>query len=385
MKKVLVIHNQYQNLGGEDIAIKNEIKVLKENFEVKEFFSTNNTKINFKLLKIFFSLKNKEIDNKLELVLKEFKPDLVFVHNTWFYISLGIFDVLSKNNIKTVLKLHNFRYFCSSFIFSKNHKTQNNLCEACGFNKKNHWFFNRYFKESLIKSLLVIWYGKKYIKILKNNNIKILVLTNFHKNFIAKFISGKSNLEVMPNLILENKFQQPNSNINDNYIVYAGRISSEKGVEQLIKTFLECDFKKLKLKILGSGPKLEEYTKKFRDENIEFEGLKSNNEVLHIISNSKAVVTATKLYEGQPTLLCEASNLGIASIFPESGGISEFFPKNYKYSFTPGNYEDLKEKLLLIIQDDEQLKTQGAKNKQFITEYLNKEKVFLAYEKIING
>ena len=28
MKKVLVIHNKYQDLGGEDIAVENEIKLL---------------------------------------------------------------------------------------------------------------------------------------------------------------------------------------------------------------------------------------------------------------------------------------------------------------------------------------------------------------------
>ena len=38
MKKILVIHNRYQNIGGEDIAVDNEIALLKENFEVKELF-----------------------------------------------------------------------------------------------------------------------------------------------------------------------------------------------------------------------------------------------------------------------------------------------------------------------------------------------------------
>ena len=48
---------------------------------------------------------------------------------------------------------------------------------------------------------------------------------------------------------------------------------------------------------------------------------------MKMINESKAVVTATKLYEGQPTLLCEASVSSVPSIFPDYGGISEFFPK----------------------------------------------------------
>ena len=62
---------------------------------------------------------------------------------------------------------------------------------------------------------------------------------------------------------------------------------------------------------------------------------------MQIISKSIAVVTATKLYEGQPTLLCEASGLGVPSIFPDTGGIFEFFPKNYPLSFKKFDHLDL--------------------------------------------
>ena len=30
MKKILVVHNKYQQLGGEDIAVENEIQFLKK-------------------------------------------------------------------------------------------------------------------------------------------------------------------------------------------------------------------------------------------------------------------------------------------------------------------------------------------------------------------
>ena len=31
--------------------------------------------------------------------------------NTWFKASLGIFKILENRKIKTIVKLHNFRYF----------------------------------------------------------------------------------------------------------------------------------------------------------------------------------------------------------------------------------------------------------------------------------
>ena len=45
MDKILLIHNNYRLQGGEDIAVKNELNLLKENYEVKSIFFENEIKI----------------------------------------------------------------------------------------------------------------------------------------------------------------------------------------------------------------------------------------------------------------------------------------------------------------------------------------------------
>jgi len=93
------------------------------------------------------------------------------------------------------------------------------------------------------------------------------------------------------------------------------------------------------------------------------------------------VVTATKLLEGQPTLLCEASILGIPAIFPTTGGVSEFFPNNYRLSFKQYDYEDLFSKLNML-SDDNLLREIGKENKDYISSYLNDAKLIDKFEKI---
>jgi len=169
----------------------------------------------------------------------------------------------------------------------------------------------------------------------------------------------------------------------ENLIVYAGRISEEKGVINLIESFKKSELDSYKLKIIGLGPSYDQLKKKYQDKKIEFLGEISNSQTLEIISNAKAVVTATKLYEGQPTLLCEASSLGVVSIFPETGGISEFFPEDNKFSFEQFNYEDLTKKINLL-NDKDALNRQSITNKEYLEEYLNEKKIINNLSKVFH-
>lgn len=366
MKKVLVIHNQYRNTGGEDIAVSNEISLLKKHYVVESLFFTNQK---VKLLPTFFGFvisSNFKSNKILKKKLKKFKPDIVYVHNTWFNASLGIFKILKANKIKTIIKLHNFRYKCTNSFFSKVHMNGESLCYACGLQKKEMGLFNKYFLNSIAKSLLVNLYGKRYFKILEDPYFNIFVLTKFHKNFINQLIPN-AKVKIFPNFItLQNHKSRKNI---EEYFLYAGRISDEKGVSHLISSFLEAGLDRYKLKILGAGPELKTLIQE-EHMNVEFLGVKTNQETLDLISKSLCVITGTKLWEGQPTLLCEASTFGVPSIFPNFGGMAEFFPDDYKLAFKQYDYEDLTSKIIQSTDVNFNKKT-GLENKEHLNKLLD--------------
>ena len=121
----------------------------------------------------------------------------------------------------------------------------------------------------------------------------------------------------------------------------------------------------------------------YNSENIEFLGQVSNSETLNIIKKSIAVVTATRLYEGQPTLLCEASILGIPAIFPQNEGIQEFFPKDYDLTFDHKSQTDLENKLKLS-SNKENFKKIGLKNREHLIELINEKAYIENFKSIIN-
>ena len=89
------------------------MNLLKKRYNVELLEFDNSQKINIIDLIAFVTNSNRNANKKLTKSLNEFKPDAVYVHNTWFKGSLGIFRILKESNISTVLKLHNFRYYCT--------------------------------------------------------------------------------------------------------------------------------------------------------------------------------------------------------------------------------------------------------------------------------
>ncbi len=380
MQKILVIHNKYRIFGGEDSNILDEIEILKKEFEIEYLEFDNSEKLKFSSFFYFFSSNNLSSNKLLKHKLKMFQPDYVYVHNTWFTANLGIFNILQKNKIKTFLKIHNFRYECSRYFKAKNHLKNLTQCPMCGYSRKG--FINKYFTDSYIKSFFMILYGKKYFKILLKNNLNILVLNKFHLEKIIEYGVPEEKVTIVYNPVLVNEQKTNLYDPNSNYIIYAGSLTESKGLHQLIESFEFFQDSNLTLKVVGDGP-LKDTLVSHQNKKIEYIGVLNNLKTLELISKSRAVVTFTKMYEGQPRLLNEASALGVPSIYPDFGGISEYFPSNYPLSFKQFDYLNANEKFLML-KDLNLLKLLSSQVATFTNKKLSEVIILNNYKKVFN-
>ena len=135
---------------------------------------------------------------------------------------------------------------------------------------------------------------------MKDFPIYIIALNQVHKNKLIDFGINQNKIEMIFNII---NFQNYNSaKLKENIVVYAGRISEEKGVDEILKSWQKSELKNFELIVIGDGEDREILERQYKSKDIMFLGHLEIEEVLKIISKAKAVVVATKLYEGQPRL-----------------------------------------------------------------------------------
>lgn len=316
-------------------------------------------------IKIVYSI---EAKRKLEKLIKKTKPDIAHLHIFQHQLSTSVLDVLKKYNIPIVYTAHDLKMICPNYKML----THGNICEKCKGEKYINCLKNKCIKDSTVKSSIAMieaymnkWRGAY-------NKIDFIITpSQFYRNKFIEFGVDEKRVTYIPNFLSMEETEYDKLSEN-NYLLYFGRLSEEKGILTLVKAMNGID---TTLKILGSGPlkeEIKEFIEKEKIENIEMLGFKSGKELNTIIANAKAVILPSEWYENGPYSGIETLKLGVPIIGSDLGGIPELIDDGKNgFIFKHNDEMDLNSKLKQInsLKDDELEMMKKASRDKFESNY----------------
>lgn len=127
-------------------------------------------------------------------------------------------------------------------------------------------------------------------------------------------------------------------------LLYAGRISSDKGIDTLLNAVRLNTRIEIQLDVLGKGAELDKFRSSISMPNVEFHGFVSESDLYQFYKNAHATVVPSKWYDNSPTVIYESMAMGTPVIAAEIGGIPELIQDGKTgYLFEPNDSMDLAE------------------------------------------
>jgi len=388
--RILVGHNHYQQLGGEDTVVESEIELLRSHGHEVLLMEMSNK--DFNGLPLIQKIKNiltwdwsKDSYRLLKRKCQEFRPDIAHFHNTFFMMTPSVYDSCREMGVPVVQTLHNYRLLCSNALFFR----QGKPCEEClTFSLRRGIRYGCYRGSRLLTWGVVRMLEKHWKK--HTWTIKIdalIVLTDFVRQ---KLITGgipAGNISVKSNFILSDPGMRGDY---QPYFVFAGRLSEEKGVRVLLEAFKRLPT--VKLVIMGDGPlkaEMDDFIKNHKLLNIRMAGFLKKNQYWQMIKGSAAVIVPSICYENFPMTIVEAFACGVPVIASRLGNMQTVVEdQKIGLLFKAFDSSDLAEKVRLLVSDSKLVRTLGlAAREEYIGKYTpenNYQQLMQIYDKARN-
>ena len=220
-------HNDLSNLNNSIINICTyQGEALKNKNKLK---GAINGIYNFKAKKELNKLLN-SLDNK---------ETIIHIHGWTKCLSSSIYSSIFKMNFKNVLTLHDYFTACPNggyFNYKTNKICKYNpmsvKCKKCNCDSRNYIF--------KIYRIIRQFVQNRIVKL--NQNLQnVISISEFSENILKKTLNKNTNITRIYNPIDLDNEQQKVEFKNNEYYLYVGRVSKEKGVDIFCKALTEGD------------------------------------------------------------------------------------------------------------------------------------------------
>lgn len=342
--RILLVHNHYQQRGGEDEVVEREEALLRAHGHRVVRYTAHNDDIADmpRVALARATLWNRRVHTEVRTLLRSEGLELVHCHNIFPLISPAVYYAARAERVPVVQTLHNYRLLCPSANFFRDGV----VCEDC-LGKGVPWpgVVHRCYRGSVLASavtatMLSVHRALGTWRSLPNVYI---ALSEFARE---KFVQGGLPAE---KVVVKPNFVDPDPGValtGGDYVLYVGRLSEEKGVATLLEAWHEVP-DGINLKIVGDGPCAADVVAAASAlSTVEWLGWQSRERIVELMKRARLLVVPSAWYEGLPMVIPEAYAVGLPVIASDLGSLRSLIePHRTGLRFRAGDSADLTRKL----------------------------------------
>jgi len=323
--KVLLIHNEYQQPGGEDAVFRLEHQLLSSfGHRVVTYRRSNQEIGRYSVFRRLLLVKQitwaEDAQQDIARTLREEKPDVVHVHNTFTQISPSIYSECRKAEVPVVQTLHNFRLLCPAATFYRG----GHICDECvtrGLHRSvmHGCYRNSRWATAAVAAMLAT---HRRLPTWSHNVDRYIALTEFSRQ---KFIRGglpAERITVKPNFVAPDPGLGTQSG---GYALFVGRLSPEKGLRTLLRAWRRLG-NTIPLRIVGEGPlraDLMDEAARHSLSSVRFLGRLDRGKTQEAVKGALFLIVPSECYENFPMTIAEAFASGTPVICSRLGAMQE--------------------------------------------------------------
>jgi glycosyltransferase involved in cell wall biosynthesis len=316
--KVLLVHNRYQQPGGEDQVFESEAELLTSyGHRVIRYTAHNDAVRSRKKLRLAIATTWSWTSYRaMRVVLERERPQIVHVHNTLPLLSPAVYYAAAAAGVPVVQTVHNYRLVCPKALLLRSGRP----CEDC-VGKRLPWpgVVHRCYRDSrsatgaVAMMLGVHWLLGTWTRRVSH----YIALTHFMRRKLIEGGFPAARIVVKPNFVTPD----PGMGAHDGrYVLFVGRLAPEKGLRTLLRAWVHVG-DRIPLKIAGSGP-LESLVND-SPLGVEWLGPVRRPEILMLMQHASALVVPSDWYEGFPAIIAEAFATGLPVVASRLGALAE--------------------------------------------------------------
>ena len=389
--KLLMI-NDFKIAGGAETVFNKTIDLLKNDKDVivDSFVGSNDYKTANGPFEYVYSLKFAKL---LYQRLLDFQPDIIHLGVFHHVLTSSIFSSIKryrkfKPSLKLVYAAHDYYFiFPNSALLTYSGESFQVQRDKVNYIKL--WFNTRVDHRGLMYSTIKKIQWSIFIKLIKGPSMVDLVIcpSAYMKDSLLSRYTFDIDIVRNPVTFSENQVLgrlTSRKNSEDLKIVFFGRLSIEKGLENFIDSLPKDE--NITLDVFGDGPIRKFLSEKYDDnKQVKFLGKRSHAEIIDLLSSYDAMVLPSLWPENAPMSLIEASKAGLILLGSDFGGIKEISEIcGNHFLFNPYDKDSVKKAIIGARDNKHRLKWEENRLKVFEPEFyiytLKK-----SYSKVLNN